>query len=1760
MPPKKQDVPVPEVEDEVDLPEDLLQELGGSYPAEPQFCLVLGHLAGHSFRVPSEEEGGPPQDFDPCAVLLNQVKQSGDAAKSIVLLDKEELQGYCTEAFGLQDQPLWAGLKFRLEKERAARQRQKSNALRRKLISEFEDPELKAAGGEGEVSPPEVDALFLLDAPADAEELQAMSDAGLYEVVDLWTNIYFAGETLDESEPPVQVECPMGEVPQLFFQAIGSAAASTDLANCTVSVVPESHQLAALEAPQDSAEGAEAPPAVTTTPVERVTAAMMEVLAQEASSRMRFQAWLQAPRVTLPEGTSGIYEDRLYHSMMSAVSPPYHDIPLFLHCLTDQVERTLSGEAQLKEDQQALKELEEHLAKAFQDAICEGPAIFAPREPPTPKDPQDPQEPPTVPGLPDSGPLLPYLDRAACYHRCGPGAELDGKPVLASVHEVLDKVSVPRRGVGLPAAATFSAVERKALRHRFYPFAPSVSPHELEQMLLLHAFQDLMLKAAPERSWCFADRRWRELIPKSLFGQCLEEALKSEPFVDTAYLPRHDCLLLVLHHRSVPGQVLWHAWHGDVLAKAQDPKWSQPSLVTLPTYNDWSKVHGGSEASANVSILENLDAREIGYNAIVEKLACPEGSVILVTSMELGLQSSFGSREPRQTRRLARVMKGGLTFGMAVDETWKRWQESSLQKARDLAQEPPSEEGAEEPGAPAPEPVEPFPDSRLGSVWVSLPSGSRVTLRLHHEGVEGLWELSQAEHPLPKMGAMMTYAANDGQLVQVFSDGSVRFTAAEQATNSLPTQGLTSYFPGCPEDYEVSRTIRSGTLIKQLVSGRVEIFHADGTTAFRNPTEEELQQRQGDGVVPSSGSQRKLCEEAKKEDLLKRMHQVYQDTFVDPEASKHVGLPGHWVTLHTDGSVVGRGEDGEEYEMEAVATALQVDLLTRHRALTNSRGFASFEDPEGQQKVCVYPDGTRITWTCHESSQEVELFKAYMPLARCELVSGEKSEQQGAVGTTQVECADGTSIEVIPSEGGHEIVLTCREGNMVKSSSDGHVEILVRQDSETPNYVADCREGKLVLCGAKGDFVLHADQTLEVPVSTGGASSPRCQEANKAYDLALEGLEPPPLSRAPRLFVLHGNGEAEELLGEAEAKQILEAARGETTALVLGPEDLGHFKCHTIFHTRLPDTLAVPQMGSVALPDSLDGAGSMCSVISEASQQASCEAASQAEAAQAGTVTEFRQLLEFPEVSEEDQIKLQGTLKQYVAWEAAELKKMRDAAKPPEPKKTKKDKGKEKVKEKGGKKGKKNKNEPEVVEEVQEVPPEPAFVQGLKLSAFEHHVKVLQGRANEQLDPSGEELLSRALATLAVSLDDKAPEGEAEEQEKACEDAEEEVQAKAPTEDPDLDQENIAPSKAEKKKRGPSVAETEWSFAYFKSDTGLQFLMDTGMLDPDKPQQAVVKEKRPRPPPAPLPRSPWYPRLVGEPEDEPEEEASPTGEDQEEWPGQPKLSADFNVPEFGALHEDDGEKLVFQPGDRFPIAPVQDEAPVGPHPDKKAPMWDVYGEPRGPKGKISQAYVGVNTDYLEVEGPTGRKINTSALAHKRSEVKGLGDNHMMVEIVPGACRFGLLRQGSLYRMHFYIRNLEVDVTRFNVRVPDSKFIRLQWQPGQLAPGMAAKVSVEMLATEQQRIEQLVEIVTKAHVIRVPITARIIGAEEYDRLDAESLALHGRRIGRHRERSETHRPGPVQLITEPIYCKKVMGAAWQPLPSDLEEAMATDLLQ
>ncbi|CAE7226777.1 RNF14, partial [Symbiodinium pilosum] len=87
-----------------------------------------------------------------------------------------------------------------------------------------EQPEAKA-------KEEQVDVLFLIEAPADLEELQAMSDAGLYEVVDLWTSIFFAGKSVDEADPTLQVDGEVPAGPQLFYEAIHAASASSDVSN-----------------------------------------------------------------------------------------------------------------------------------------------------------------------------------------------------------------------------------------------------------------------------------------------------------------------------------------------------------------------------------------------------------------------------------------------------------------------------------------------------------------------------------------------------------------------------------------------------------------------------------------------------------------------------------------------------------------------------------------------------------------------------------------------------------------------------------------------------------------------------------------------------------------------------------------------------------------------------------------------------------------------------------------------------------------------------------------------------------------------------------------------------------------------------------------------------------------------------------------------------------------------------------------------------------------------------------------------------------------------------------------------------------------------------------------------------------------------------------------------------------------------------------------------------------------------------------------
>merc|ERR1719262_185805 len=95
-----------------------------------------------------------------------------------------------------------------------------------------------------------------------------------------------------------------------------------------------------------------------------------------------------------------------------------------------------------------------------------------------------------------------------------------------------------------------------------------------------------------------------------------------------------------------------------------------------------------------------------------------------------------------------------------------------------------------------------------------------------------------------KPGVVFSFTMTCGQRVQVLSDGSVLQTSGNLMT--LETGGCTGQpraqlSPGCPEDFEVERRVTPlGSVVRKLLSGRLELYHPDGTTCIRNPKVSEL--------------------------------------------------------------------------------------------------------------------------------------------------------------------------------------------------------------------------------------------------------------------------------------------------------------------------------------------------------------------------------------------------------------------------------------------------------------------------------------------------------------------------------------------------------------------------------------------------------------------------------------------------------------------------------------------------------------------------------------------------------------------------------------------------------------------------------------------------------------------------------------------------------------------------------------------------------
>eukprot|EP00439_Symbiodinium_sp_Y106_P018058 s1210_g2.t1 len=770
------------------------------------------------------------------------------------------------------------------------------------------------------------------------------------------------------------------------------SAAVTEVPNCHLWAQPSEQE----EAPDFAAQA---------------RAAILEALGNVAQQKAAYKDWctaLSEQRICIPdlpvreeEHDKPPVPTDLYDRMVAAVDSSHHDVPFLLYCLCEQVNHNLRGDAPevlAGKKKRTPEQVMDSAKKDFQTMssfLDEASDLLllgrdAPREDEQDVEPQGSlidmvlketamdlasemmsmmstkeeaaaqghvEEKPYIPGMgpppgvgavsSDTGDeyVIPYYDRVSCRHA---GDRLSGgKSVMLELEQILSH-----------------------LRNRIYKFLPGMSVVEIERMLILQEFQQLLHEAQPERQWDLKDHLW--------------------------YVERQDCLLIAMHHRALPGRVLWHSWEGDLLGLAPGKFKNSQDLPAcpIPTFNDWwQHVSGHPSLQPGQEILQDLrqtqsasreelpaasqhdaetqsfaslsakemldltrplvpskvldmDAREVGYCRIVEKILVPsDRSVILRTAYQRGVGesvpplseqtevksmsvasatgesfskeqlSSATDEDPDQELRTVRVVKDRWQGGLGEEEDDEAKQAEALRVAQGITHE--DEEGAEpmEADEAPPEMQEEedtgegdavnvterfFEEAKFGCFWIVFQDGARCSIRMHHERLWPLpwslhakassqtigdlsWDLSSS-----RPGVQVTYTPVSGVVIQAFSDASIR--------QNWPSQRL---FPDVGREAD------------DMLPGRFPVYHPSGTRAWRNPTVEELQERRdrykarartrGCDVAAHACARRvaKICAawEANQE----------EEEEMDPsEQSKYFGMPGHWRVTTRDGRRFGR--------------------------------------------------------------------------------------------------------------------------------------------------------------------------------------------------------------------------------------------------------------------------------------------------------------------------------------------------------------------------------------------------------------------------------------------------------------------------------------------------------------------------------------------------------------------------------------------------------------------------------------------------------------------------------------------------------------------------------------------------------------------------------------------------------------------------------------------------------------------------------------
>mmetsp|Transcript_78272 Transcript_78272/g.211767 ORF Transcript_78272/g.211767 Transcript_78272/m.211767 type:complete len:826 (-) Transcript_78272:345-2822(-) len=621
-------------------------------------------------------------------------------------------------------------------------------------------------------------------------------------------------------------------------------------------------------------------------------------------------------------------------------------------------------------------------------------------------------------------------------------------------------------------------------------------------------------------------------------------------------------------------------------------------------------------------------------------------------------------------------------------------------------------------------------DLRFGVFWLTFPDSSRVSCRMQHENAWYEEGASMYDVTFARPCVQVACSASDGLLVQALGDATVRQSLPSQAP--APTDyGLlerSDLLPGGALDCELSRTVSPfGVLVRELLSGRREVHHPDGTRALRNPTAAEMRaqlDRLGSaGIRRASREALERMTEACEMEYGRGLLEVCERASAE---AMFAGLPGHWRVTRPDGAVFGRacvpppadlpagppagpeeqeagvagasGVDGQrsteallemlegaltddgrtiEYEIGEISVSSLVDPHTGERVTSSAEGLHIIDGPEaaGAPRTCLLPDGTRIFNVPTADGHRVTIEKEGLARVTCS-VSPRAYHPKTPTTFTEVECADGTRLQVVPqrlNERGELInsnpsmgqctefctnaliYLRRPDGFVLRSRGDGDVHLvtapevalkgerealLAARESASGSYVVHCDGDLISMKDADGNhFELRGDQTIDVTLAVAmgdECEEPPCTEPGVPYKhpdaryLPLPEGTPP-----PRLFVVYGDGEAEELLPSCEVQEVLRVAREDPQTMLLEGEAMGApmqlCRSHTMYRTVPLDAAVVPPT-PVVLPPSVLGF--------EASFPPPPR-----------TFTELRQIVEYPAISDERWQAFQDALARYRAHE-----------------------------------------------------------------------------------------------------------------------------------------------------------------------------------------------------------------------------------------------------------------------------------------------------------------------------------------------------------------------------------------------------------------------------------------------------------------------------------------------------------------------------